>query len=477
MLRRVGHGLALLGVAVFVEIPLALLTVWVLLGSGIGVIPLFSPMVSVVRWLAEHTRRVVGRWCDVEIDRPYHPKPPAPAPQPDGWYRFGRMLYRNPRLPSWAVRWRWQFTDPATWRDFAWLLLDPVARLLLAAPLLVIPGIGLRVYGWWAASLLGPTRASRLAQRMQRLARVHSQTADSQAAEIRRLERDLHDGTQSRLVALGMTLGGAEDLFDGSPQAAKELLGKARDTAAEALAELRRVVSGINPPVLTERGLGDAIRALAMDSPMHVRVHVHLPKRLPISAESAAYFTISELLANAAKHAQAQHVLVEISHNGRELQMSVTDDGIGGVDPAKGTGLAGIQRRLAAFDGLVLFTSPPGGPTTVTTTIPDPGPGPLPAGQRMPWWKTGIVVAGWSLGWLPLFPQGLAPAVFLALDLHGKAWFLPLYLPGSARWPTIVAMTCLGVLMYVAAIWLPLQHSRARLSRDLALMSPDKSGI
>jgi signal transduction histidine kinase len=145
---------------------------------------------------------------------------------------------------------------------------------------------------------------------------------------------------------------------------------EARDSSAKALAELRDLVRGIHPPVLADRGLADAVRALALDSPLRTHLASDLPGRLPAPVESAAYFTVSELLANVSKHARAGQIWIDIRHDGGMLRIGVTDDGRGGADPARGTGLRGIERRLAAFDGVLAVSSPPGGPTAVTMEIP-----------------------------------------------------------------------------------------------------------
>src|SRR5690606_8594367 len=281
-----------------------------------------------------------------------------------------RTLYKSPRVPAWNDRWKWMVTDPATWRDMLWMALDPLVKVLLLPLMILLPGRGLRLYGLWCELLLAATASSRLAGQVDHLNKVRNLAVDSQAAEMRRIERDLHDGAQARLVALGMTIGAAEQLMDSDPQAAKALMAKAREASAETLTELRRVIRGIHPPVLAERGLADAVRALAIDSPLKVTVEVDLPHRPEPPVEAAAYFAVSELLANAARHGGAEKVEIDISGNRSNLIITVTDDGWGGADPSKGSGLAGIERRLAAFDGVMAINSPPGGPTTVTMALP-----------------------------------------------------------------------------------------------------------
>jgi signal transduction histidine kinase len=136
------------------------------------------------------------------------------------------------------------------------------------------------------------------------------------------------------------------------------------------LVELRRLVRGIHPPVLSERGLGDAVRALALDSALDVHVAVDLPGRASAPIEAALYFAINELLTNVGKHAQAQRVSIDIRHYGDRLRVTVSDDGRGGAEPSAGGGLEGVRRRLATFDGVLILNSPSGGPTTATLEVP-----------------------------------------------------------------------------------------------------------
>jgi signal transduction histidine kinase len=209
-----------------------------------------------------------------------------------------------------------------------------------------------------------------LAQRIQRLTETRAVAVDTAAADLRRLERDLHDGAQARLVALGMHLRAVEKLIPTNPDAALALVAEARDTSARALTELRELVRGVHPPVLADRGLADAIRALALDSPMRVQADVDLAGRLPAPIETACYFAVAELLTNAAKHSGARAARVSAEHHDGVLRIVVTDFGLGGADPAAGTGLAGVERRLATFDGVLAVSSPPGGPTMVVIEVP-----------------------------------------------------------------------------------------------------------
>ncbi|GAB2960720.1 histidine kinase [Micromonospora polyrhachis] len=245
----------------------------------------------------------------------------------------------------------------------------PVGLALALLGVLVAPSM-LRLHHRWTRLLLAPTRRAQLALRVQRLTETRADATEAQAVELRRIERDLHDGAQARLVAVGLTLGAVEQLMDQDPAAARALLAEARESSAKALAELRDLVRGIHPPVLAERGLGDAIRALALDLPITTEVTVEVPGRLVEPIESAAYFAVSELLTNAVKHARASRITVDLRYADGRLRAVVTDDGRGGADPAAGSGLRGVERRLGTFDGVVVVSSPPGGPTAISLELP-----------------------------------------------------------------------------------------------------------
>jgi signal transduction histidine kinase len=302
--------------------------------------------------------------------------------------------------------------DPATWRDLAWALAAPLSGLLVlglplglgtygvvmlcagvweagagshlsisvlhppwmevpaglalwALSLMVMP-YALRVQSRLAMAFLGPTAASQV----RKLTEDRAELVDGRAAELRRIERDLHDGAQTRLVSMGITLRTAEKLIHTDPDRARILLAEARGTASDALAELRTLVHGIHPPVLAERGLGDAVRALAMACPVPSEVTVALTRPVPDAPAAAVYFAVSELLANVAKHAAAQLVLIDLRHRSSLLTVRIVDDGRGGAAPETGTGLSGIRRRLSAFDATMTLNSPPGGPTTVVLEMP-----------------------------------------------------------------------------------------------------------
>ena len=227
-----------------------------------------------------------------------------------------------------------------------------------------------RTIGAHARAMLVPGRALELEGRVQRLTETRDLAVDAAATELRRIERDLHDGAQARLVALGMNLRAVERMLPGRPEAALALVAEARETSLRALNDLRDLVRGICPPVLADRGLGHAVRALALDTPFPVDLDIDLPGRLTAPVESACYFAVAEALANAVRHSGARQVHIRMQHTGGLLRVQVADDGAGGADPARGTGLRGVEQRLAAFDGILAVSSPPGGPTMIAMEVP-----------------------------------------------------------------------------------------------------------
>ena len=241
-----------------------------------------------------------------------------------------------------------------------------------------VQGLILIGFGLWLAprtipqvrQLLGWASDGELIKRVQRLTESRAVAVDTAAADLRRLERNLHDGAQARLVALGMNLRAVERLIPANPEAALALVAEARETSARALNELRELVRGVHPPVLADRGLGDAIRALARDTPMNVEADIDLPGRLAAPVETACYFAAAEVLTNAVKHSGTRDARVAVSHADGLLRIAITDFGVGGADPARGSGLAGVEKRLATFDGILAVSSPVGGPTMVVMEVP-----------------------------------------------------------------------------------------------------------
>ncbi|MFE1369857.1 sensor histidine kinase [Streptomyces anulatus] len=403
-----GRGLFLSVAGLAASITLFVLAVlsiaFILLGIGVFTTPV---VLEAVRKHANQRRLWAATWSDVRIPVPYR--------------RFPKDLRTG--VTGQVERTTLMLKDPATWRDLQWLLVDMTAGTVvavLAAALMIYPVEGLvlaaglwRVFrddpywygfvpvdsqatgfaalalgivlfhaGLWASrpllrlhfvlarALLAPTQDQELEQRIERLTETRHEAVDTAASELRRIERDLHDGAQARLVAMGMNLGTIEALIEKDPAQAKKMLAMARESSAEALTELRDLVRGIHPPVLAERGLGDAVRALALRLPVASEVTVELPGRAEAPVESAAYFAVSEALTNTVKHAEAERIYVDLHHAEGMLRISVTDDGKGGAVVGSGSGLSGIERRLGTFDGVLAVSSPAGGPTMVTMEIP-----------------------------------------------------------------------------------------------------------
>jgi signal transduction histidine kinase len=221
-----------------------------------------------------------------------------------------------------------------------------------------------------ARGLLGPSAGAALEAKVQEATARRIVAVDVAASERRRIERDLHDGAQQRLVALAMDLGMAREKFVRDPEQARALLDEAHEEAKRALSELRNLARGIHPAVLTDRGLDAAISALAGRSTVPVDVSVELARRPPPTVESAAYFVVAEALANVAKHAAARHAAVRIHRDGGRLVVEVRDDGVGGADLRGGTGLSGLADRVAAVDGHFTVSSPAGGPTVIRAELP-----------------------------------------------------------------------------------------------------------
>ena len=219
------------------------------------------------------------------------------------------------------------------------------------------------------AILHGAVVFARRQHRIEVLEESRAGAVDAQEAELRRIERDLHDGAQARLVALGMSLGMAEQKLQTDPAAVLSLITEARRGAAEALEELRDLARGIHPPILTDRGLGAALAALTSRSPLPTSVLVDVPRRPSAAVETAAYFVVAEALANVAKHADASRADVRIHTANGTLVAEVVDNGRGGA-VATGNGLTGLRQRVEALDGTLQVTSPNGGPTTVRAELP-----------------------------------------------------------------------------------------------------------
>jgi signal transduction histidine kinase len=249
--------------------------------------------------------------------------------------------------------------------DF-YLTAGGVVLLLLAPRFSALVG---RVDAWTARTLLGPSRAEQLEHKVEHLTQTRAGVVDAADAERRRLERDLHDGTQQRLVSLAMNLGMARAQATTAEEA-QRAIADAHEEAKAALAELRNLVRGLHPAVLEDRGLDAALSGVAARAPIPVRLTVDLPRRPAAAIEAVAYFVVSEGLTNIAKHAQASQAEVFVQRAGNRLHIIVTDDGVGGADPARGTGLAGLAKRAESVDGTFEISSPEGGPTMLTVDLP-----------------------------------------------------------------------------------------------------------
>jgi signal transduction histidine kinase len=219
------------------------------------------------------------------------------------------------------------------------------------------------------ARLLLGADAEELEERVEVLTETRAGAVDAAAAELERIERDLHDGAQARLVALALDLGMAEERFERDPDGARELVEKARDEARLALSELRDLARGMRPALLAERGLSEAVRALAARTPLPTAVTAEPGERIPPAVESAAYFMVAEALTNAVKHSAATRLTVDLTRDGGMLVVQVADDGVGGAD-ASGSGLTGLRKRVEALDGSLRVASPRGGPTLLHAELP-----------------------------------------------------------------------------------------------------------
>jgi signal transduction histidine kinase len=338
-----------------------------------------------------------------------------------GWQRGERIVavYKRPSQRGFIPRIMAVLTDAQTWRDMAWLSFDAVIGFVFGIVAVVLWGVvvgSLFLPAWWwsmpsdamylgfaldntvesllgvalglvllplaisltrvlavshsrvAAALLGPGNR----QRVEELTESRAGAVDVAHAELQRIERDLHDGAQARLVALAMDLGRAESKVSEDPEAGRELIGEAREEALRALGELRELVRGIGPSILRDRGLEAAIASLATGraQPVDVQVDIGEP-RPPATVEAAAYFVVAESIANAAKHSGASRMSVRVWRDAaNRIVVECSDDGRGGADPAAGTGLTGLMQRVRALDGTLSVTSPAGGPTTVRAEIP-----------------------------------------------------------------------------------------------------------
>ena len=363
-------------------------------------IPVLIGTVWAWRWIAEVERSLIGRLVGVEIPSPYRPDPEGGR----WWRRIAARL-----------------ADPATWKDLAFLLLqlplgilsftvavtvlglglgllfapayywaldsgdfiaaldvDTLAKAIAAVPvgavilLAGIPGLSAlgRLYGWLAAQLLGSNADPVLTAQVTELQDARSRIIAAADAERRRIERDLHDGAQQRLVALALNLRMAEQRAANGDPSAAELVRQAGEEANLALKELRDLARGIHPAILTNRGLPAALEDLASRATVPVEVIATPDERLPDPVEAAAYFVVSECLANIGKHADATSATVSVKADDGHLVVAVADDGVGGASLGDGSGIQGLEDRVGALSGTLTVVSPPGEGTRVVATIP-----------------------------------------------------------------------------------------------------------
>lgn len=381
-LTGLSAGLALLGIPV--ALALGILSILsVPLGLAIVGFAIALVVVPATERLTRLHRRVAGALLGEEITARYaSTEGVAPVVRPVHWLR-----------------------DPARWRDvaFCWFsatggfVLSVLPVGLLTTPVVHVTGLivdgawiwwllvlldGPLLAAWWLTTpalvraralaergILGHGRVVRLEQEVSQVRASRAETLDHSAAEVRRIERDLHDGAQARMTAVGMNVGLAEKLMASDPESAAELLREARETTLSALAELRAVIRGIHPPALADLGLAGGIEALAAQIPVPVTMSTTIDGEPPAPVESAVYFAVAECLTNVVKHSGAARAWVTLEHQRGWLRAIVGDDGRGGADPTS-SGLVGVARRLAAFDGTMSVTSPTGGPTVITMEVP-----------------------------------------------------------------------------------------------------------
>ncbi len=412
---RIGYLLTagVLGIVEFVFLVTALS-----IGIGLAVtlvgIPILIASVYAWGWLAEVERRTISALTGNHIASPYRPLPEggwwvrlrARLGDPATWKDLTFLFLQFPfGLLSFIVAltvlsvglsgltlplWYWAVPDGADWTVFQLIDVDTLPEALAAALLgavvlwVGIPALGWlgRGYGAYAQLLLGSNEDPALTAQVSDLRDARSRIIEAADAERRRIERDLHDGAQQRLVALSLNLRMAEKRAAEGDPAAAELVRSANVEAGLALRELRDLARGIHPAILTNRGLAAALDDLAGRALVPVELVAVPGQRLPDPVESTVYFVVSECLANIGKHAKAAEATVSVTVVGDEVEVIVKDDGVGGVNPGNGSGLQGLEDRVGALDGCVDIESPPGGGTTVMATIPLSAPDPgLAAGR------------------------------------------------------------------------------------------------
>jgi signal transduction histidine kinase len=322
-------------------------------------IPILITATSLVQSFARLERRWVHTMLGVDV----------PPPR--------RREHGPGLLQTWQVR----LVDQATWREVNYVLLafplgivEFVAGIVsVAVPpfgIFVAPRIG-ALHAALTASMLGPGRTAQLEARTRQLSDSRARGVDAVEAERRRIERDLHDGAQQRLVSVAMSLGRAQLKLDlDDPAAVRELIGAAHADAKLAVSELRDLARGIYPPVLQDRGLDAALSSLTARMPIPVDVEVTVDPRPPAPVETTTYFIVSETLTNIAKHAGADRASVRVTRDDETVVVEILDNGHGGASVRPGGGLAGLADRAATIDGVLTVVSPVGGPTVVRADLP-----------------------------------------------------------------------------------------------------------
>ncbi|MFJ3900387.1 sensor histidine kinase [Streptomyces sp. NPDC090025] len=357
--KEIGHLLANLPCAVL-GFGYAVVTVCVGVGLAVTVIglPLLALGLAGARGIAGTERARARALLGLHVDRP------SPLPKADGFFPW-----------LWA-----QLKDPVAWRSqlygfirLPWGVLTfalTLISLVVLWPLLPFVARGLaNADRAMVRGLLSPS--DELERRIAELESDRGVVVDTAAADLRRIERDLHDGAQARLVALAMGLGLAKEKLLDDPEAAAAMVDEAHGEVKLALQELRDLARGIHPAVLTDRGLDAALSAVAARCTAPVQVSVDLAERPAEAIEGIAYFTVSELLQNVSKHARATSAAVDVWRAGDRLMLQVRDNGVGGARlDGGGTGMAGLADRLGAVDGVFVVDSPEGGPTVVTAELP-----------------------------------------------------------------------------------------------------------
>jgi len=252
---------------------------------------------------------------------------------------------------------------------FTGILALPIAAVALGAIPRVaswMAGIKAQVGNWF----IGTDRLAAAEERVSELSTQRADILDAVASERRRIERNLHDGVQQQLVAIGLDLGMAEQKIDQDPDRARELIGNARSKVQGSIGELRQLGRGLHPAILEDRGIDAALSAVVSDAPIPISVQVDPGLELSTDVGETVYFVANEAIANVLKHANARIASVHVVKVAANVRLTVHDDGVGGIDASKGTGIAGIRARVNAVDGTLTLTSPAGGPTTLIAEIP-----------------------------------------------------------------------------------------------------------